>query len=317
MESNVAHLGCSLLLKFARVVQKRKEILQLDGIQIIVEAMLLDPNRRDVQHEGIGALINLAKLVASHRSIAEKGGILAIVKAMEHHRHDAKIQQRGCIAFLNLSANTNSQEQFFPSYGSTLWSKSILQKTSSSSSQSLLAGNGGIDAIIQAMKTHVGDSSVQLYGFSALMNLAVDRSNQQFITNRDGIRTMITAMRALANDRIVQKRGCDTFIQLAFDKYNRKSIIENEGVETIMHAMHVHKDDECIQTACCQALFFLGKDQDHVKQVGYKIAQGAIDAAMNPRNQGNLVDVMNSAVENMEGLVEGMMNLLPSKRSPV
>jgi hypothetical protein len=188
------------------------------------------------------ALANLAKLNEDNQIIIEReGGIAAIVAAMKAHPDESKLQTLACEALEKL-----------------LWEDDDCASVNNCICVAMKE-EGGISAIVTAMKTHPDETELQTHGCNALGVLPGN------VVEKDGgIAVIVDAMKAHPNDYCyLQAAACGALTSLSRrdDAAVNNSIsvaIEEEGgisaLVTAMTAMKEHLRYCVLQRDCCRAL---------------------------------------------------------------
>jgi hypothetical protein len=86
---------------------------------------------------------------------------------------------------------------------------------SNPANQVAIPAMGGILAVVAAMNAHTASENVQLYGCSALLNMALDAANKVAIAAKGGILAVVAALNAHPASENVQHYGCRALVSLA------------------------------------------------------------------------------------------------------
>ncbi|EGG15434.1 Aardvark [Cavenderia fasciculata] len=191
------------------------EVVELDGIKLILQAMRNHVHNPGVQYNTSFVLRNLARNDLSESRVAQEGGIHAIATAMRNHPNHIGIQTQGCGALRNLGCNDKNKV--------------------------LSAKEGGINLILNSMRNFASHPDLQLNGCGALRNLARNEKNKDLITKLGGIQLVLQAMTNHYQDPDVQDEGCAALINLAYqDETNEETIAREGGIKLILQAMRNH-----------------------------------------------------------------------------
>ena len=126
----------------------------------------------------------------------------------------------------------------------------------------LIAREGGIAVVLEAMRGHVSDLAVQERGCGALGYLAVNADNKVLIAREGGIAVVLEAMRAHASHSGVW--GCWALFYLAEnDAGNKVQIAREGGIAVVLEAMRGHVSDLAVQERGCGALGYLAVNADN------------------------------------------------------
>ena len=108
--ADIQATGCDVLRRLARG-DGRTQIVQANGIAVVLDAMQQHESDVKVQTSACQALWQLACLNAKHQElIADAGGISAIVGAMQRHESNANFQATACET-LGVFSKLNAERQ--------------------------------------------------------------------------------------------------------------------------------------------------------------------------------------------------------------
>ena len=156
----------------------------------------------------------------------------------------------------------------------------------------IMARQGGIQKLVEALNTHPDQALVQQFGCGMLAWKAMTRSNRKEIPKRKGIPAIIKALDYHPGHAGVQKSGCAALQNLAFRRANGKEIAKEGGVASIVNALRRHPHHAELQQHGCGALENLARN-DAAGAIMADIAeQGGIGAIIEAlRNHPDHVDV--------------------------
>jgi hypothetical protein len=115
--------------------------------------------------------------------------------------------------------------------------------------KSIAVDQGGLAAVLNAMKNHPEDCDVQHFGCAALCGVILDDLEDEdepialakAVVDNKGIETVIEAMSKHRHDSNIQVHGCEFVCVLAgYDDNYRKSIIRASGLVAIGEARRIH-----------------------------------------------------------------------------
>jgi hypothetical protein len=127
----------------------------------------------------------------------------------------------------------------------------------SDANQTEIAGNGGIEAVVSAMRQHSADAGVQEEGCGALWNLAATKANESLIGSSGGVDVVIHAMTLHRSICGVGEQGLGALRNLAANDHNRMLIANADGVDTILQCLSAHLDNPGVAEEGCGALYSL------------------------------------------------------------
>ena len=136
----------------AEVVAVKEALQRIEGHKEPWAVMrMMQKHRANADAQGTGCRILSTILSNKQAHAVVIGNVTTVIRAMEAHR-DSDVQEQGCRVLMKLAAHSNWQEL-------------------------VVAQNGGIEAILGAMRTHASHAGIQWRGAGALMNLALHKNN--------------------------------------------------------------------------------------------------------------------------------------------
>ena len=119
----------------------------------------------------------------------------------------------------------------------------------------LSVSTGDIEAVVAAMRAHMGVASVQENGCGALWNIAHLAENQPKVAVAGGIEAVVAAITAHSSIASVQSKGCGALLNIAHSAENRQKVAAAGGIETVVAAMKAHTSVSAVQSYGCGALW--------------------------------------------------------------
>lgn len=146
-DENVQVSGCQELWIQSWDDETAQRIVQLGGIDCVLEAMMYFPYNASLQRSGCATLQNLSCVgTFSSAAIVERGGAALIVQAMMRHIGSISIQRGGCCALAAIVASSNELKQ------------------------DILKSGGGI-ALVRSMEVHHGEEEFKREAMQTLQML--------------------------------------------------------------------------------------------------------------------------------------------------
>eukprot|EP00961_Rhodomonas_salina_P207610 2802133-Rhodomonas_salina.1 len=87
-----------------------------------------------------------------------------------------------------------------------------------------MAGMGGLEAVLEAMRGHCKSAEVQEVGCGALRNLSLNADIGIKMVGMGGLEAVLEAMRGHPESTEVQEVGCGALRNLSFDEDNEIKI---------------------------------------------------------------------------------------------
>eukprot|EP00742_Colponemidia_sp_Colp-10_P002373 GILJ01002530.1.p1 GENE.GILJ01002530.1~~GILJ01002530.1.p1 ORF type:complete len:385 (+),score=57.92 GILJ01002530.1:270-1424(+) len=132
-----------------------------------------------------------------------------------------------------------------------------------------VGNSGGIAVVLNAMRTHVDNATVQEEACKTLVVLArplggaegksfVGRedilTNVNAIGQQGGVHLVLEAMKNHPHSAVVQANGCWALVNLALVTNHKILIVEQNGVSLILNAMRNHPNEAEVQYRACFVL---------------------------------------------------------------
>eukprot|EP00939_MAST-03C_sp_MAST-3C-sp1_P001128 g1128.t1 len=192
------------------------------------------------------------------QSFAKLDGISAILRAMETYKKNEDVQKKACTALGNLAGGDNREHFIYyleKSPGENIACDNENKKQ--------IAKEGGITAVLQAMKVHETSEGVQERACRALGNIALlNYENSNHTVKEGGVTAILRAMKTHEMSANVQGWACRALGDLIFSFFANEDDFERNVAQivgciaTVIHAMKKHKLSAHVQKWACRALFF-------------------------------------------------------------
>jgi hypothetical protein len=141
---------------------------------------------------------------------------------------------------------------------------------------------GGADAVVGAMRAHVGVAEVQEEGCQAVHGLAWLSDGIAAVLAAGGAEAVVGGMQAHVGAAGVQERGCQTLGSLARSVEGRSKVLLAGGAEAVVGAMRAHVGVAKVQEKGCGAAYSLVfSAESRAALLAGGIKQLARDAARN------------------------------------
>lgn len=185
-------------------------------------------------------VIRISKAVeknAGAKTFVLLSGCIALIShIMAVHRSSAKVQTSGC-HLLELVAEDSDQIQ------------------------NRIGGWEGIDAVLDAMTTHIDNVEVQTAASGALRTLTWAERNRETMLRHGAMQDLVQSMTTHLENAKLQEHVSGTIAHVVFGNHDSKKLCGTVGgVKAILDAMHKHPDVVSLQAQCCFALRNLSWD---------------------------------------------------------
>lgn len=193
-----------------------KTLIAVDGMERILNAMMVNIDRADVQEAGCDLLWSLAFNSAKVKEIIGKyGGTTVLVRGLKRHAKSADFLKSACGALSNLCQSKMNQHGF--------------------------SSHGGIQPLVGAINIHQQNSKLLPFIFDALASLIVgNEENAKMMSTQDGITLVLSTLAKLKNNTDVVKSGCHALAILSDVKGQANKIALGGGVVIILSLLDLH-----------------------------------------------------------------------------
>jgi len=157
-----------------------------------------------------------------------------------------------------------------------------------------------IRAVIDVMRTHVGNQSVQLSACQLLMGLSADETACELIGKFGGIQDILGALRAFHSDVQICAACCSALWSLTVNENNAQLVTEEKGISDVVSALKTHgtkPDVEAVDLveSACAALLSLSMEEENIETMRQSNSMALLVSAVR-YHIGNAMVVKNAAL---------------------
>ncbi|KAJ1481072.1 armadillo-type protein [Baffinella frigidus] len=273
--AGVQKQGCKALRRLcANDAANQVKVAAHGGIEAILAGMRAHTGAARVQTWGCEALAYLCRNTDNQVKIAALGGIEEVMAGMRAHK-DAGMQEAGCRALGYLCTNTADNEvaQLFvidaliagmhagAARVQVAGFRALSNLAQHDFNKIMIAGLGGIEAVLAGMRAHSGVAEVQAWGCGALGFLCANAADSQVkVAELGGIEEVLAGMCAHAGAAAVQEAGCGVLSYLCANAANQAKVQELSVVEAVLAGMWAHRSVAGVQQQGCRAIWVLAMD---------------------------------------------------------
>eukprot|EP00668_Euglena_longa_P001886 GGOE01002207.1.p1 GENE.GGOE01002207.1~~GGOE01002207.1.p1 ORF type:complete len:388 (+),score=64.57 GGOE01002207.1:44-1207(+) len=206
--------------------------------------------------------------------LVDAGAIVVIVAALKQFQANRRLQKTaldalktlmgaeggcalavlaGCVDEVLLIMESNQADPTIQMYCCQILSQICLDARLIRIAPSLRWAAG--PALIQAMRQHNKDVTVQFAACQALVALLDAMPVHTLVMLNGGIEAVIAAMLKFSHNASFLNCACITLSSLLRDAVAAQRILELGGVEVVVEALRLHKHQACVQEAGCFALW--------------------------------------------------------------
>jgi len=120
-------------------------------------------------------------------------------------------------------------------------------------------GSNGVKRVLESLRAHPMDETVQTHGYGALWNLAADAGHQILIVSEGGLEDIGNAFRAHFLAERVQVAGCGALSNIAAQDSHGEKILSMGLLELVMEAMKLHAGSPKVLQSACGVLWNVHK----------------------------------------------------------
>lgn len=227
-----------------------------NAVRAIVQAMhKLTANTR-AQEEGCHFLKDVAREdPGGQERVMKLGGSMVTIQAMVSHPGDLIVQAEGADA-LRWIVGSSEQHQ--------------MQATR----------EGGVDALLQAIRRHKNSPEVADKAVWAVWQLSNCEESRRRISSGTGLSMLEEVMVRHASFASIQEGACMALGNLAFDDDTRADLANGSFIKAILGAMRAHPGDCGVQEAAIFAISNIACSSEHAHQItalgGYELIRTAM-----------------------------------------
>ena len=205
-----------------------ESFMKEDGLPLILNAMLQNPQNVETQRHGL-SILNLLKTKDNYEVMLSVGGLDVIFSDMSSFETNEEISKK-CLEILKTFTRLSLDFQ------------------------RAVSAKGGIGLVLATMRRHLQSHDVQDAGFACMRNLCLHQDNRLQVESEGGISTLTTHMTIYLKDAAIQAYGCDALGRLASEAQNQITIANDNGVHDALKAMQEHVGHPGVQD---RAVFLL------------------------------------------------------------
>ncbi|KAL3827462.1 hypothetical protein ACHAXA_003731 [Cyclostephanos tholiformis] len=194
--------GCLLALSNLCMPENNVQCaLDAKLVELTINAMNKSVDVAGLQEHGCAVLANLAVHQKARGRIRDCGGCDAILVSMVVNPLDVGVQTQALVGLRNLCVKDDE-------------------------SKIILAKSGAIDVIIQVMRQHKDNPTIQASGSWALSIIGVNEDNRAYMGENSGIDVIVGSMRDHADDLDVQEKACRALWTLSVNPRIKSTMLD-------------------------------------------------------------------------------------------
>jgi len=234
--------ACTLLSNLAQNARNKDELIQYDGIDILLRVIRGFPRNSELQEEAVIALLCL--------TIASEDGKIAMTTESTFSL---------LVEILSdVNASTNLHELVCSVLGSLC--------TLGGPAQFAATTTGMIDSILLTMKMRPKERKLIEAATLLLRNLSCHEASLHVLLGNDVIQAVCSAMNSVSDSESVQVNGCCTLWSIcARDNQRPINNTGDEAIEQIVKSMQLHMGSAQVLEMACGALWSLVDNCDERK----------------------------------------------------
>ena len=216
------------------------------GLRHLVDALLESgAEYAATDCDGVGIEDLLPDLREAHKNevmamdAAKKRGDFKSIVRMLKEATGARVQIHGCRVVWKLIRHT----------------RDTAQDDSNKDHEVALVSAGGIEAVINCMRSHPAHAGVQEEGCVALRCLSNEDVGKVRVAQHGGIKVILQALECHRGRAVeMQHQGCWVLGVVSNVAANRRTVAESGGMDIVLHAMRHHPNSTKVQKSGCYAL---------------------------------------------------------------
>lgn len=233
----------------------RDAIIEAEGVSGLIKAMRKHAGSEALAVLGCLGLRNMCSGTTKQiTSVVSSDGIEAVLSVLVRHMGSTAVVQAGLAALRNLAVDSWAEYNDAPRGPMPLPAGAV---------SVILESDDGVSTIVEAMKTHLDNATVQLQGCGALRNLACGVPGNaelrilalEAIAMAGGIEAIGAALKYHPRVARVQAQGCAAYRNMACgDDMDRRVLGSDALLEAAVSAMQSHPRHAETQLQACALL---------------------------------------------------------------
>jgi len=240
--------ACKALINISFNCDENKDSFgELGGVSELFHVIEGTETNDQAKAAAITALRNLCNNDVNKLKIIDEGGVHKLAKVMKQHIKNATLQINAIWCMLNLAYTSPEYKRF-------------------------IGEDGGIEAILRALKFHKSQAKVQKVGAIALLQLARLADNRVKIGQKGGLTALITVLKEFPDDESLTLKVLQTLERLCLNEGNRVGLAEAGGIPELINIITKWIKQEDIVTPALTLLYRLSladvNAKDAIKENG-------------------------------------------------
>jgi len=118
----------------------------------------------------------------------------------------------------------------------------------------ILAGLGGVAALLSVMKQHEANADVMDPACGALSNLSLNADNKVSVARLGGLELLLSVMKQHQENAAVMGEACGALRNLSLNADNQVTVARLGGLELLLSVMKQHQENAAVMNPACCAL---------------------------------------------------------------
>ena len=126
-------------------------------------------------------------------------------------------------------------------------------------SMNMVGNITGISILLEAMRNHPHNPTLQHTACEAIRNLCIHAINRQYLVNAGGVLVLVEMMQLHVDNAEIQRVGCTALACVCEAGMEHKiSVAESGGILAVMKAVEIHPEKDVVLRAAYEALRMMG-----------------------------------------------------------
>ncbi|KAI0558077.1 Aardvark Armadillo repeat containing protein [Gracilaria domingensis] len=283
-DREVVHQSCVALVNLSNINEEnRRRITRAKGAPLLVKMMQMHPESMTVNDDCVSIIRNISVgNIEGQFEVGNCGGVALVCQVMRKFEKRGQLAGKACAAIRYLSFLAENRDR--------------------------VCAEGGIEAIVNILKSHIADPKLVEHALLAIGNATFEHDeNKTKIGRCGGIVEIIKVLEQYRLNAGIQEHGCRVLRNLADNcEFNSALAAENGAIYGGTLALMGFPENASVQEQACAMLLNITFNASNLEKVAQgdvtRLAEKAL--AMHPKHRGVQLQA-GSLLDRLEDYQEG------------
>jgi len=233
-DERVCKAGIAALASMLVVQSNRAHFVALGGVDQLLAALRLFPSTLDLHLSGLSCMRLLAGHSADLKSrLVSHGALDFFVTDMHRFKSSHEVQRRAAAALAGLAAGSDTQIKL------------------------LSVHQGGVTAVLRALKRHGQDEGLVAECCSALRHISAAREARAPLSAAGAAAAAIDALVGFPSSPSIAENCASVLLHLSDSDAHAEEIVQLQGATALLATLRAFLHEASVVDACCGALWLL------------------------------------------------------------